>query len=173
MKAIPAAVSPRRLRTRLDPSRLLPTRVHHQVHCEATPPDVWTVLREPQRWSEIEPLLSRVEGAAGHAVEGQRLLAVARGWPLRIPLDVRRVVPRKALHLRIHSLPGLREDLDIVLVPATRGGTQITFLVRLSGPLASAAVLPLWFSSAMTARLLARAAEREQRRRVRETSGVA
>jgi hypothetical protein len=34
-------------------------------------------------------------------------------------------------------------------------------------------VLPVWFGSGMTVRLLAKAAEREQRRRLRETSGVA
>jgi hypothetical protein len=163
------AVSP----TRLSPTRLLPTRVTHQVLSEATPPDVWAVLRDPHRWSEVEPLLARVEGAAGHAVEGQRLLGVGRAVPVRIPLDVRRVVPRKALHVTIHTVPGLREELDIVLVPATRGGTQITFHVRLHGPLASAAALPAWFASGVVARLLARAGEREQRRRLRGTSGVA
>jgi uncharacterized protein YndB with AHSA1/START domain len=157
----------------LSPARLLPSRLHHQVPCEAPPADVWAVLRDPHRWSEFETFLARVDGAAGHAVEGQRLLAVSRGFPVRIPLDVRRVVPRKALHLTIHSVPGLREELDIVLVPATRGGTQITFIVRLSGPLSGAAVLPLWFASGVTARLLARAAEREQRRRLRDTPGVA
>jgi hypothetical protein len=155
------------------PTRLMPTRISHQILCDATPPDVWTVLRDPHRWPEFEAFLARVEGAAGHAVEGQRLLGVARGVPVRVPLDVRRVVPRKALHVTIHSAPGLREERDIVLVPATRGGTQITFLVRLYGPLAGAAVLPLWFSSGMTARLLARGAEREKRRRLRDTSGVA
>jgi hypothetical protein len=168
MKALQVVV-PARLR----PSHLLPTRLHHQILTDATPADVWTVLRDPHRWPELEPLLARVEGAAGHAVEGQRLLGVARGWPMRIPLDVRRVVPRKALHLTIHTVPGLREELDIMLVPATRGGTQITFLVRLYGPLASAAVLAAWFASGVTARLLAKSAEREQRRRLRETSGVA
>jgi hypothetical protein len=168
MKALSAVVP-----VGLTPARLVPTRVHHQILCDATPPDVWAVLREPQRWSEFEALLARVEGAAGHTVEGQRLLGVGRGVPIRIPIDVRRVVPRKALHVTIHSLPGLREELDIVLVPATRGGTQITFFVRLTGPLAGAAVLPVWFGSGVTARLLAKAAEREQRRRRRETSTVA
>jgi hypothetical protein len=155
------------------PTRLLPTRISHQILCEATPPDVWTVLREPQRWPEFEATLARVEGAAGHAVEGQRLLGVGRAVPIRIPLDVRRVVPRKALHVTVHSIPGLREEIDIVLVPATRGGTQITVLVRLSGPLAAAMILPVWFGSGMTMRLLAKAGEREQRRRLRETTGVA
>jgi hypothetical protein len=82
-------------------------------------------------------------------------------------------VPRKALHVTVHSIPGLREEIDIVLVPATRGGTQITVLVRLTGPLAAAMVLPVWLGSGMTARLLVKAAEREQRRRLRETPGVA
>jgi hypothetical protein len=152
---------------------LLPSRVSHQVPCAAPPPDVWAALREPRRWSDFEPFLARVEGAAGYAVEGQRLVGVARGWPLRIPLDVRRVVPRRALHVTVHVLPGLREEVDFVLLPATHGGTEITLVVRVSGPLATAALIPLWFSSAITARLLARAAEREQRRRLREASGVA
>ena len=158
---------------RLRPTHLLPTRLHHQILTDATPPDVWTVLGDPQRWPDIEAMLARVVGAGGYVAEGQRLLGVARGWPMRIPLDVRRVVPRKALHLTVYSVPGLREELDIMLVPAARGGTQITVLVRLYGPLATAAVIPAWFGSAMTARLLAKAAEREQRRRLRETSGVA
>jgi hypothetical protein len=159
--------------TRLLPSRIVPTRIHHQILCDATPPDVWTVLRDPHRWPEFEATLARVEGAAGHAMEGQRLLGVGRAVPIRIPLDVRRVVPRKALHVTVHSIPGLREEIDIVLVPATRGGTQITVLVRLTGPLAAAMVLPVWLGSGMTARLLVKAAEREQRRRLRETPGVA
>lgn len=168
MKALQVIV-PERMR----PSRLLPTRMHHQLLTDATPADVWTVLRDPHRWPEVEPMLSRVEGAAGHAVEGQRLLGIARGWPMRIPLDVRRVVPRKALNLTAYTVPGLREEIDILLLPATRGGTQITVLVRLYGPLASAMVVASWFGSGMMARLLIKAAEREQRRRLRETSGVA
>src|SRR6195952_6066110 len=142
MKVLSAVVP-----ARLLPSRVVPTRIHHEILCEATPPDVCTVLRDPHRWPEFEALLARVEGAAGHAIEGQRLLGVGRAVPVRIPLDVRRVVPRKALHVTIHSVPGLREELDIVLVPATRGGTQITFHVRLHGPLAGAAVLPVWLRS--------------------------
>lgn len=152
---------------------LLPRRVTHQIACQAPPPDVWSVLREPQRWPEFEPFLSRVEGAAGHAVEGQRLLGVARAVPLRIPLDVRRVVPRKTLSVRVHSLPGLREDLEIMLVPATRGGTQITIVTHLSGPLATGALVPRWVMSGVTARLLVRAAERAQQLRLRDSSGVA
>src|SRR3954469_9686373 len=136
----------------VSPTRLLPTRVTHQILSDATPPDVWAVLRDPHRWSEAEPLLARGEGGAGQARGGQRLLGVGRGVPVRIPLDVRRVVPRKALHVTIHTVPGLREELDIVLVPATRGGTQITFHVRLHGPLAGPAVLAVWFRTGMTAR---------------------
>lgn len=173
MKVLSALAPTRLLPGALMPSRVVPTRINHQILCEATPPDVWTVLRDPHRWPEFEALLARVEGAAGHAVEGQRLLGVGRAVPIRIPLDVRRVVPRKALHVTVHSIPGLREEIDIVLVPATRGGTQITVLVRLTGPLAPAMVLPVWFGTGMTVRLLAKAAERVQRRRLRETSGAA
>ncbi|HMA47234.1 MAG TPA: hypothetical protein VKP11_08555, partial [Frankiaceae bacterium] len=68
-------------------SPLLPARLSHRRHAEATPPDVWAVLRAPRRWPEFHGLLARVSGAGEEAVEGQRLLAVCRGLPARIPTD--------------------------------------------------------------------------------------
>ena len=88
-------------------------------------------------------------------------------------IDLAHFVPRKTLSVRVHSLPGLREDLEIMLVPATRGGTQITIVTHLSGPLATGALVPRWVTSGVTARLLVRAAERARQLRLRDSSGVA
>ncbi len=155
------------------PQRLLPRAVSHRVSCDAPPADVWAVLCEPSRWPEFELFLDRVTGAGGRVAEGQRLLGVSRGGMLRVPIDVRRVVPRKALRIMVHTVPGLREQVEHVLVPTARGGTEITIVVRTEGPLAMVALLPLWVSSSVTARMLARTAEREHRRRLRKAAGVA
>lgn len=152
---------------------LPPTRLNHRRHVDATPPDVWAVLRAPRRWPEFDVALARVDGAADQATEGQRLLAVGRGLPVRIPIDVRRVVPRKALRLTVHALPGLREEVEHVLVPAARGGTDVVAVTQADGPLAPLAFLPLWLLRGVTLRLLARRAEEEQRRRLRAASGAA
>lgn len=154
-------------------SPLLPARLSHRRHAQATPPDVWAVLRTPRRWPEFNVLLARVSGGGDEAAEGQRLLAVGRGLPARIPIDVRWVVPRKALHLTVHTLPGLREEVEHVLVPAARGGTDVVAVIRVDGPLAPLALLPLWLCAGITLWRLARRAEEEQRRRLRAASGVA
>ncbi len=152
---------------------VLPRAVSHRLTCGAPPADVWTVLRDPRRWPEFDLAFERVTGAAGDVAEGQRLLGVSRGGMMRVPIDVRRVVPRKALRILVHTVPGLRQQVEHVLVPTARGGTEITVVVRAEGPLALAALLPLWATSGVTTRLLARAAEREHRRRLRTVSAVA
>lgn len=152
---------------------LLPHVVSHRLTCTAPPADVWTVLRDPRRWPEFDFALDRVTGAAGDVVEGQRLLAVSRGGLMRIPIDVRRVVPKRALRIVVHTLPGLREHVEHILVPTARGGTELTVVVRTEGPLALGALGPLWVTSALTERLLSRAAEREHRARLRGAQGVA
>ncbi len=144
---------------------VLPRAVSHRLTCGAPPADVWTVLRDPRRWPEFDLAFERVTGAAGDVAEGQRLLGVSRGGMMRVPIDVRRVL--------VHTVPGLRQQVEHVLVPTARGGTEITVVVRAEGPLALAALLPLWATSGVTTRLLARAAEREHRRRLRTVSAVA
>jgi len=152
---------------------VLPRAVSHRVTCGAPPADVWTVLCDPRRWPEFDLAFERVTGAAGEVAEGQRLLGVTRGGMMRVPIDVRRVVPRKALRILVHTVPGLRQQVEYVMVPTARGGTEITVVVRTEGPLAVAALPALWVSSAVTARMLTRAAEREHRRRLRSVSSVA
>jgi hypothetical protein len=148
-------------------------RISHRVHTPAPPPDVWAVLSQPRRWPQFELSLIRVHGAAGAAAEGQRLVAISRGLGLRLPVDIGHVVPRKALLARVRLLPGLTQDVEYVLVPAARGGTDITVIVTAAGPLARAALLPLWSNAALGIRLLARRAVDERRQRLRMTGGAA
>lgn len=152
---------------------LLSRAVSHRVTCGAPPADVWAVLCEPRRWPEFDLAFERVTGAAGQVAEGQRLLGVTRGGTMRVPIDVRRVVSRKALRIVVNTVPGLRQHVEHVLVPTARGGTEITVVVRAEGPFAVAALLPLWVSSGVTARMLACAAEREHRHRLRGVAGAA
>ena len=100
-------------------------------------------------------------------------MAISRGFGLRLPVDVGHVIARKALLVRLRLMPGLTEDVEYVLVPAARGGTDITVIVTASGPLARAAVLPLWSNAALGVRLLARRAVDERRHRLRSTGGAA
>ena len=148
-------------------------RISHRVHTPAPPPDVWAVLSHPRRWPDFELALTRVHGVAGAAAEGQRLVAVTRGLGLRLPVDVIQVVTRKALLVRIRVLPGLTEDVEYVLVPAARGGTDITVIVRTTGPLSRAVLLPVWTSSALGVRMLARRAMEARRQRLRSSGGAA
>lgn len=143
------------------------------MHTPAPPADVWAVLSQPRRWPEFELSLARVHGAAGAAVQGQRLVAISRGLGLRLPVDVGPVVSRKSLLVRVRLLPGLAHDVEYVLVPAARGGTDITVIVTTSGPLARAALVPLWSNAALGVRLLARRAVEERRQRLRSAGGAA
>jgi hypothetical protein len=131
------------------------------------------VLSHPERWPEFELSLARVHGAPESAAQGQRLVAITRGLGLRLPVDVGHVIPRKALLARVRLLPGLTEDIEYVLVPAARGGTDITVIVTAAGPLARAMLLPLWSNAAFGVRMLARRAVDERRQRLRSTGGAA
>ena len=131
------------------------------------------MLSEPRRWPEFELSLIRVDGVAGAAAQGQRLVAISRGFGLRLPVDVGHVIPRKALLVRVRLMPGLTEDVEYVLVPAARGGTDVTVIVTTSGPLARVALLPLWSNAAFGVRLLGRRAIDERRERLRSAGGAA
>jgi hypothetical protein len=149
---------------------VLPVRLSHRVHTSGSAADVWSLLGEPSRWPRFDVAVARVLGASGAVVQGQRLLAVTRGVPLRIPLDVVRVVPHQAVRLRVDAAPGLREGIEYLLVPMLRGGTEVRLTVDLDGPLAGAAAPAAWGSGALSARLLARAAAQVRRARLRAGS---
>ena len=147
-------------------------RLSHRVHTAGSAADVWSLLGEPRRWPRFDVVLARVVGASGTVVQGQRLVGITRGLPLRIPIDVVRVVPHKAVQLRINAAPGMREEIEYLLVPLPRGGTQVRLTVDLDGPMARAATLAACGTSAMSARLLARRAARARRARLALTAAL-
>lgn len=149
---------------------VLAVRLSHRVRTSGSAADVWSLLGEPRSWPRFDVALARILGASGAVVQGQRLVAITRGVPLRIPVDVVRVVPQRAVRLRVAAAPGLREAIEYLLVPAPRGGTQVSLTVELDGPMARAAAPAAWGSSAASARLLARRAAQMRRARLRAGS---
>ncbi len=137
---------------------------------------MWALLEDPGRWPEFEPFLRRVEGVRGKVRQGQHLMAVARGFPLRVPVDVRVVSSGRQLGLTVHVAPGLREQLDHTVTARVRGGSEIRVTAVAEGPFALAGALPLWVAGSLTARLLGWRATREHRRVARAvapSTGVA
>ena len=128
-------------------------RLSHRVHTRATPAQVWQVLGDPQAWPTFDPFLWRVRGRQASA--GQHLVGVARVARLRIPLDVLEATPGKRLVLLVHTAPGVRETVTTDITPAVRGGCDLEVSVVVEGLFAPLAVVPLYLSSGVTARLLA------------------
>lgn len=141
-------------------------RLCHRVRTAGSVADVWSLLGEPRRWPTFDVALVRVVGASGPVMAGQRLVGITRGWPLRIPLDVVRVVAHRVVQVRIHPAPGVREEIEYRLVPVSSGGTQVSLTVDLDGPLARVATLATWGASGVSARLLARGAAQARRARL-------
>jgi hypothetical protein len=117
---------------------------------------VWDLLRDPARWPEFELFLSTVEGGRVPLEVGQSFTVVGRAPAvLRVPVDVRVVHPLQRLGITIHTLPGVIEDVDHLLVPLPSGRTDIEVRVSIRGPLAPAAYPLLRVSSALVTRKLA------------------
>ena len=135
-------------------------RITHRVASRAGVDDVWAALGDPTRWPEHDVLVDRVECVRGHAREGQHLVVVTRGLRLRIPVDVRIVVPGRHLGLSVRTAPGLTHEIDVMLTPRPRGGTQVRVQVLLDGVFARWWWLPEWTTRAVSTRLLARRAMR-------------
>jgi hypothetical protein len=135
-------------------------RLAHRVRTTASPAQVWQVLGEPQRWAEFELALRGVRGRPGRAATGQRLIGLSRLAALGIPLDILEATPPTRMVLLVHALPGLREQVTYAVAPAARGGSDIVVSVVLDGPLGWPAVPTLYLASGLTARLLARRADR-------------
>ena len=145
----------------------------HRAHSSATPAQVWSVLADPDRWSQFDPTVRRVRGAGGRVSTGQHLLAVSRWWSLRIPVDVVEAVPEQRLVLLVHAAPGVRERITGELTSAVRGGTDVRITVQVDGMFAAAALAPLWLVRGLTARLLAASADRLARREREGGQGAA
>ena len=135
-------------------------RLAHRVRTTATPAQVWQVLGDPQRWAQFEVSLRGVRGAHGQVATGQRLIGVARAASLGIPIDVLEAQAPSRLVVLVHVLPGLREQLGVEVVPAARGGSQITVSVVVDGPLARPSLGWVYLGAGLTSRLLARRADR-------------
>ena len=153
-------------------------RINHRVITPAEPEEVWAVLEDPSRWPEFDLFARRIEGTRGLVREGQHLLATARGIPMRVPVDVRLVAKSRHLGLTVHTLPGLREQVDASVTRRRRGGSEVRCTTVIEGPMAPLAVLPIWVSSGLTTWMLGLRATREHRRARRgpfsgDRSGVA
>lgn len=135
-------------------------RLRHRVRTSATPEQVWGVLGDPTRWPEFDLFLHRVRGASGPAMTGQHLLAVGRGFGVRIPIDVVEAVPERRLVLRVHAAPGVVEEVTSEITPLVRGGCDLAVSVVVEGLFARAAALPLWAARGLTSRVLAHRVER-------------
>ena len=135
-------------------------RLTHRLSTAATPAQVWEVLGDPRRWPQFELGLRAVRGAHGAAASGQRLIGLSRVASLGIPLDVLEAEAPSRLVLLVHVLPGLRSEVTYLVTPAARGGSDLVVSVVVDGPLARPAVVPSYLASGLTARLLARCADR-------------
>src|SRR5687768_12789201 len=100
-------------------------RLVHRATTRASIDLVWELLADPKRWASYQPLLRRVDGAAGPVSTGDHLLAIARTTHLRVPVDVVEAVPGERLVVLVHTLPGLRETITHELLPTLQGGTSI------------------------------------------------
>lgn len=134
-------------------------RLRHRVRTTATASQVWSVLGDPVRWPEFELLLHRVRGASGAASTGQHLLGIGRGIGVRIPIDVVEASPDRRLVLRVHTAPGVVEEVTSEITPLVRGGCDLAVSVVVEGLFARPAALPLWLARGLTSRVLAHRVE--------------
>ena len=135
-------------------------RLAHRVHTSASAEQVWEVLGDPQRWPQFDVALRGVRGTHGQASSGQRLIGLARTAALGIPIDVLEATAPTRLVLLVHTLPGLRQQITHEVTPAARGGSHITVSVTVEGLLARPSVGWVFLATGLTARLLARRADR-------------
>jgi uncharacterized protein YndB with AHSA1/START domain len=146
-------------------------RIRHEVRVAAPPAAVWDVVSRPACWSALEPFCGGVERAPGQVAPGQHLVAVARPLGLRVPVDVEDVDPEERLGLTVRLLPGVTHRLEHRLLPSATGGTRLVVEAHPEGPLSRALALPLWASTAVGARMLARTATTAYRRAGRPGAG--
>ena len=130
-------------------------RLAHRASTRATPAQVWELLGRPSAWPEFDLALRRVRGAHGSAAAGQRLMAVVRGAPVAVPVDVLEADPERRLVLRFGLLPGLAHEVTTEVAPRLRGGSTVTVRVVVDGLLARPFAVPVWAASGLTLRLLA------------------
>jgi hypothetical protein len=134
---------------------------------------VWDVLGTPANWPQFDVFLSKVKGSAREATVGQHLVGISRWTVLGIPLDVLEVDPERRLTMRVHTAPGITEELTFVLTPTTRGGTDIRVSLVVDGLFARPAIPILWLANGLNARVLAARTTRTARAARRAARTVA
>lgn len=155
------------------PRFLLPEIVT-RARAEAPTVRVWPLLVDPGRHAEWNPLVARVDGAAGPAVGGERVHAVPPEPFNRLPLGPRRVPVDIALvdapadsdgpaelGVVAYPLPGLTARVRFRLLPLPLRGADLELRLQLSGLLAPAHWPVARVAAAAMARSLAAAAGRE------------
>jgi uncharacterized protein YndB with AHSA1/START domain len=135
-------------------------RLAHRASTRASPAQVWELLGSPQRWPEFDLALRRVRGGDGRTSAGQRLMAVVRGVPVAVPVDVLESVPEQRLVLRFALLPGLAHEVTTEVAPRLRGGSTLRVRVVVEGVFARPAAPAVWAASGLTLRVLAARADR-------------
>jgi uncharacterized protein YndB with AHSA1/START domain len=133
----------------------LPLKLVHRVRTPASPAVVWQVLGTPSNWPQFDVFLAKVKGSTRPASVGQHLVGISRWTVLGIPLDVLEVEPERRLTMRIHTAPGITQEVTFVLTPTTKGGTDIRVSMVLEGLLAGPAAPVLWLANGLNARVLA------------------
>ena len=135
-------------------------RLAHRATTRASPAQVWELLGDPGRWPEFDLALRRVRGGDGRARPGQRLMAVVRGAPVAVPVDVVEAVAERRLVLRFAVLPGLAHEVTTEVAPRLRGGSTLRVRVVVEGVFARPAAPAVWAASGLTLRVLAARADR-------------
>ena len=135
----------------------------HRVHTSASPALVWQLLGTPSCWPQFDLFLSKVKGTTRPAAVGQHLVGISRWTALGIPLDVLEVEPEQRLTMRVHTAPGITEELTFLLTPTTRGGTDICVSMVVDGLFARPAAPVLWLANGLNARVLAARTQRMAR----------
>lgn len=139
----------------------IPEKVSWTAHSRRSPEQVWRLLGHPARWPQFAPVLARVGGPRGEVQAGQRLVGLLRVVRLPLPVDVAEAVPGERLRLLVWVAPGLREQITIETVSHVGGGTSVSVANAPSGALATLSLPASLLSVVVTARMLARAVDRD------------
>ena len=135
----------------------------HRVRTAASPAMVWQLLGTPASWPQFDVFLGKVKGTSRPAAVGQHLVGISRWTALGIPLDVLEVEPEQRLTMRVHTAPGITEELTFLLTPTTKGGTDIRVSIVVDGLFARPAAPVLWLANGLNARVLAARTQRMAR----------
>lgn len=154
--------------------RCLAPEIVARAPAEAPVARVWSLLVDPARHAEWNPLVARVDGRVGPAVGGERVHVAAAG-PLgwlargrwRVPVDVALVeAPAEGerdaeLGVVAYPLPGLTARARVRLAPLPGQRADVELRVRLAGVLVPGFRIAARVAARAVVRSVAHAAARE------------